>query len=71
MRTLGKVKQEVENASLLKLKLPHMHSNPDYTLEGTVMTAHNSIFMGPIKAFGTTRQKQDILPQFVTGGGWR
>jgi len=31
------------------------------------MTAHNSIFMGPIKAFGTTRQKQDILPQFVTG----
>ena len=31
------------------------------------MTAHNSIFMGPIKVFGTEEQKQDILPQFVTG----
>jgi len=34
---------------------------------GTIMTAHNSIFMGPIKVFGSEEQKMDILPSFVTG----
>merc|ERR1711970_1278556 len=34
---------------------------------GTIMTAHNSIFMGPIKGFATEKQKYEILPQFVTG----
>merc|ERR1711970_1653985 len=34
---------------------------------GTIMTAHNSIFMGPIKGFATDKQKYEILPQFVTG----
>jgi len=34
---------------------------------GTIMTAHNSIFMGPIKVFANSKQKTDILPQFVTG----
>jgi len=34
---------------------------------GTIMTAHNSIFMGPIKGFGNEKQKSEILPQFVTG----
>merc|ERR1711942_557862 len=34
---------------------------------GTIMTAHNSIFMGPIKGFASERQKSEILPQFVTG----
>lgn len=33
----------------------------------TVMTAHNSIFMGPLKVFGTERQKMEILPDFLTG----
>eukprot|EP00088_Acartia_fossae_P051450 TRINITY_DN5779_c0_g1_i1.p1 TRINITY_DN5779_c0_g1~~TRINITY_DN5779_c0_g1_i1.p1 ORF type:complete len:415 (-),score=73.81 TRINITY_DN5779_c0_g1_i1:95-1300(-) len=34
---------------------------------GTVMTAHNSIFMGPINKFGSHEQKLKILPNFVTG----
>merc|ERR1719209_1438928 len=34
---------------------------------GTIMTAHNSIFMGPIKVFANEKQKSEILPQFVTG----
>jgi len=34
---------------------------------GTIMTAHNSIFMGPIKVFANEKQKAEILPQFVTG----
>merc|ERR1711915_789950 len=34
---------------------------------GTIMTAHNSIFMGPIKAFANEKQKAEILPQYVTG----
>ena len=48
---------------------------------GTIMTAHNSIFMGPIKVesginclqvvtvkvFGSEEQKMEILPSFVTG----
>ena len=34
---------------------------------GTIMTAHNSIFMGPIKSFANEKQKSEILPQFVTG----
>ena len=49
---------------------------------GTIMTAHNSIFMGPIKVgasfhpgvspspfqvYGSEQQKMDILPSFVTG----
>ena len=31
------------------------------------MTAHNSIFMGPINKFGSVEQKKKILPNFVTG----
>ena len=34
---------------------------------GTIMTAHNSIFLGPIKTFGNNNQKRNILPDFVTG----
>jgi len=34
---------------------------------GTIMTAHNSIFMGPIKGYASEKQKSEILPQFVTG----
>jgi len=34
---------------------------------GTIMTAHNSIFMGPIKVFANEKQKTEILPQYVTG----
>jgi len=34
---------------------------------GTIMTAHNSIFMGPIKVYANEKQKSEILPQFVTG----
>jgi len=34
---------------------------------GTIMTAHNSIFMGPINKYGSPEQKKNILPSFVTG----
>ena len=32
---------------------------------GTIMTAHNSIFLGPIKNFGSDNQKDEVLPQFT------
>lgn len=34
---------------------------------GVVMSAHNSLYLGPIDKFGTDKQKQDYVRPFVTG----
>ena len=34
---------------------------------GAIMSAHNSLFTAPIVEFGSEKQKQEVLPNFVTG----
>ena len=34
---------------------------------GTIMSAHNSLYLGPIKYFGSHEQKENWVTPFVTG----
>ena len=34
---------------------------------GVIMSAHNSLYIGPLKNFGTEKQKQDHIVPFTTG----
>jgi len=34
---------------------------------GVIMSAHNSLYLGPIKYFGTEKQKEDYIAPFVSG----
>ena len=34
---------------------------------GVIMSAHNSLYLGPLKYFGTEKQKQEHIAPFTTG----
>jgi len=34
---------------------------------GVIMSAHNSLYLGPIKYFGNHKQKEDFITPFITG----
>ena len=38
---------------------------------GTIMSAHNSLYLGPIKYFGSHEQKENWVTPFVTGIGFK
>ena len=38
-----------------------------YDSAGVIMSAHNSLYMGPLKYFGNEDQKQNMLAPFTDG----